>query len=452
MDTSPSPGHNPTVTPRRRYPGLAETLALSLAALIALGAALPVSHQPASDPGQAPANESEPPADDTVTEAIVTLHSGRQITGFLVERTDEHVVIRINSIDTTFPRNRIARISILPPVEERYRQFRAAVDDDDVRARLALVEWLRARRAYVLALDELNGILKIEPGNPDATTLHEWISAHLELASKQQDKQRETTATPRPTPEIPTLTAQQINTIRVFEVDLNTPTRMVVPEQTMRALMTRYPESFPVDVDAREAILKKEPVEQLRMLFEHRARDLYDDVRVLENPPSMETFKSRIHGSGGWLINACASNRCHGGSDAGRLQLINRSPNTDETAYTNFLILERFRLADGTPLINHREPARSPLLHLALPRRASLYPHPEFDEQAQKQRWRHVFRSNTDRRFEETTAWIASLYHPRPDYGIEYPPVDPESEPATPNEPDPETDADDDGVNTPDSP
>ena len=35
---------------------------------------------------------------------------------------------------------------------------------------------------------------------------------------------------------------------------------------------------------------------------------------------------------------------------------------TDQVAYTNFLILERFKLDNGMPLINYAEPARSPLL------------------------------------------------------------------------------------------
>lgn len=444
MDTQPANAHNPLVTRRPITPivrRLAPAAGVLLCLPIVLGLGLqPDDPAPVSEPTSQQTN-GQAVEDETLTEAVVTLHSGRQITGFLIENTAESVVIRINGIDTTFPRSRVAALRVLPPVEERYRSLRDAVDDDDIRARMALVEWLRTRRAYTLALQELDGILEIEPGNADARTVRDWIRAHIELNSRSQRER------PEPSPDrtidrhpVPALTEEQINRIRIFEIDLDTPTRVHVPEETMRTLMVRFPRAFPVDVDEREEILDADPIEQLRILFELRARDLYDTVTVREDPPSMARFKSRVHGSGGWLVNACASNRCHGGAEAGRLRLINRRPNSDETAYTNFFILENFRLADGTRLINHEEPARSPLLHLALPRKASLYPHPDVDPRKQNQEWRHVFRSTSDRRFRETAEWIGSLYRPRPNYGIDYPPTpaDDEDEPNAEQDP-PET-------------
>lgn len=385
----------------------------------------PITEPPAEpnrDPVSEPSDATDP--DAPLNEAVVTLHSGRQITGFLIESTADSIVIRINGIDTTFSRARIAAVRVLPPVEERFRQLRDAVDDDDIRARMALVEWLRIRRAYELALVELEGILAIEPNNSNARTIHAWIKAHLALNKDTRPERSTTPNAARPqTPQIPVLTARDINRIRIYEIDLRTSTRLTVPEETMRTLMVRSPEAFPVDVKEREKILQADPIEQLRILFELRARDLYDTVTVREDPPVMQTFKSRVHGSGGWLVNACASNRCHGGTEAGRLRLINKRPNSDETAYTNFYILQQFRLADGTPLLNYEEPARSPLLHLGLTRQASLYPHPEVDARSLNQDWRQVFRSTNDRRFRETADWVASLYQPRPDYRIQYPPA-----------------------------
>lgn len=433
--------HRPT---RHRGFAVAHALGVACIALFAGAALVPAPEPPPAEP-VAPA---DPPNDATgqdattqdatapegVREVVLTLNTGREIRGTLVSESDESVVIRINAIDTTFPRNRIAGLRELPPVAERYRQLREAVDDNDVRARLALVEWLRAREAYRLALSELEGILEKEPGNPDARTLHTWLSNHLALAARARPERR-ARVTP-PEPDIPVLTPEQINRIRVFEIDLNAPTRMLIPDEVMRDLMVRFPESFPVSLEEREAILKLEPTDKLRMIFERKARDLYDRVRVLDDPPSMSTFKTRVHGAGGWIVNACASNRCHGGAEAGRLRLLNDRINSDETAYTNFLILDRFRLEDGTRLINHDEPARSPLLHMALPRRASLYPHPEVDRQTRGENWRFVFRSTEDRRFRETADWIASLYTPRPDYEIEYPPPPAETEPETDPAPD----------------
>ncbi len=390
---------------------------------LSLGLALP---EP--DPASAPRNSAtgttptpdapEPPREEGIREVVVVLTSGREITGAMVSESDEAVVVRINGIDTTLPRARVAGVRELPPVAERYTELRRAVDDHNIRARLALVEWLRAREAYRLALHELEGILEIEPANPDARTLHTWLENHLRMAARVRPARRE--ARPAPAaPAVPLLSDAEINLIRVYEIDLSNPGRVLIPDDVMRELMARHPDSFPVSFSEREALLKAGASDKLRMLFENKARDLYGRVRVLDDPPTMARFKSRV--GSGWLMNACASNRCHGGADAGRLQLSNQRPNSDRTAYTNMLILERFELADGTPLINHENPDRSPLLHLGLPRHASLFPHPVIDQKV-GQDWRYVFRNPSDRAFRQTVEWIGSLYNPRPDYGIEYPP------------------------------
>lgn len=431
VDRTARPTHNADVTTRPRHPGFAFLHTLTLGGVVGFAALgmIPQPELPSAPAETVAADPTQTP--DGPQEAIVILQNGRQLTGLLMEQSDEKVVLRINGIDTTFARDRVAGVRMLPPIEERYRELRSAVDDSDIHARLAIVEWLRAREAYRLALQELEGILKVEPDNPDARTLQTWLTASLEL----RERSTRTSEQPRerrqpPPPEVPLLTESQINRIRVYEVDLSKPTRMIVPDETMRTLMIRFPDAFPVDARQRDAILDLDPVEKLRIIFERRARDLYDQVRVLEDPPSMAAFKSRIAGSGGWLINACASNRCHGGAEAGRLRLVSDHPNSDASAYTNFLILERFKLADGTPLINHQEPARSPLLHMSLPRRASLYPHPEIDPLKTRDRWRPIFRSTTDHRFEESAGWIASLYTPRPDYAIDYPPTPHTPQPA----------------------
>src|SRR5690606_17060649 len=97
----------------------------------------------------------------------------------------------------------------------------------------------------------------------------------------------------------------------------------------------------------RERLLSAPPADILRLMFRLQAREFYPRVQVLEDPRAIELFKDNIHGFGGWLTNACATTRCHGGAEAGRLYLNARRPNSDATTYTNLLILDRFRLADG---------------------------------------------------------------------------------------------------------
>ena len=63
----------------------------------------------------------------------------------------------------------------------------------------------------------------------------------------------------------------------------------------------------------------------------------------------MRLFRDNVHST--WLMNSCATSRCHGGAESGRLRLFNKRVNTDQTVYTNFIILARYRLPDGLPLM-----------------------------------------------------------------------------------------------------
>src|SRR5690606_8892035 len=96
------------------------------------------------------------------------------------------------------------------------------------------------------------------------------------------------------------------------------------------------------------------------------ARELYGSVQVNGDPEAFSRFRDDVQTR--WLVNACATNRCHGGAEAGRLRLVNTRPGGDEAVYTNFLILNRFVMTDGRPLILENDPGASPLLEMGLPR------------------------------------------------------------------------------------
>jgi hypothetical protein len=128
----------------------------------------------------------------------------------------------------------------------------------------------------------------------------------------------------------------------------------------------------------------------------------------------MKLFRDHVHAA--WLVNNCATTRCHGGSAAGRLQLSNWRATSEESVYTNFLILERFKTEDGDSLINYEEAERSVLLQMGLPREDARTPHPAVPG------WSPVFRTRENRRFKQALEWIGAMYRPRPDYPIEYVP------------------------------
>ena len=390
-----------------------------------------------------------------IEECIVTLISGRRITGELIRQDSLIVVIGINGIETTFQRSKVESITILAPVTTRYREMRDAIADEDIETRLALVEWLRARKAYALAFGELDSILLVEPENPQAKLLHTWLSEHEKLGAGRarhtdpaQDPAPSDASTPSPRstrPQrnaVPTLTPEQINLMRVYEIDLRNPPKLKVPDDTLRALILRSPDTFSPNEDEREAVFHLPEVEKLKILFKLKARDLYNQVVVLEDPESLLRFKQEVHSQRGWIINACASTKCHGGVNAGGFELINTRPNSNETIYTNLYTIEHYRLKDGSALINYDSPERSPLLQMGMIKKNALSPHPEIPKIKRGAQVRPIFRSTRDRKFRDALEWIRAMYQPRPDYGFAYPdqpePNQTQTTPPAPSSPQPE--------------
>ena len=389
--------------------------------MLSVGAALSL--------GLSPARRTQPPADDRIEapskeaepECIVHLTTGRRITGRLIARSDQEVTVRIGEIPTTIERADIDRVEVLPPVLDRYVQMRAAIDDSDVAGLLVLVDWLRVRQCYKEALVELDHILRVDPGSTRARDQKKLIEQLLIVATAQPRPDPDEDAPARPSrpvrPEFPLLSIDDINLIKVYETDLANPPRMRVERQTIEELIAAYSQSdlIPTSKEGRDALLRQSPERILDLMFRLRAREFYSRVKIIDQPESMRAFRENVHGA--WLLNSCATDRCHGGAEAGRLLLNNRSRNAEAAVYTNFLILERATLSDGTPLINYDQPHRSPLLHMGLPRERSLYPHPEAAKG-----WRPAFSSQRDRRYEQALDWIRSMYRPRPEYPITYDP------------------------------
>lgn len=407
---------------------------------------------PAPGDGSAPA---KPSASADQREARVLMSNGSILTGLLVEHSKDVVVLKINGIPTPIPVKDIARIDTLLPNQERYDQYRAALDAKDARSRLNLAKWLQSVDMFTEALHEAKEVLKIEPEDPQAKDLVVQLEEQLRLRSSGGKPAKEEAAKPQEVkaklPPFPGLTTEQINLIRVYEVNLADPPRMAVSRDTITKLLEQFAGDplVPVSKEGRDALYRKRPEQILELMFKLRARDFYSMVKVQQDPESMHKFRESVHR--GWLVNYCATTECHGGTDAGRLWLNSRLPNTDATVYTNFLILDRMktratkgdRKGDLVPLIDYANPGQSPLLQLALPPEESLFPHPTPNRPG-KQAFRPLFRSEEDARFQRAVEWIQSMYLPRPDYGINFAPPTPPQAPvaqqppgAKPDEPAP---------------
>lgn len=395
------------------------------------------------EPAQATPEVKTSPEETGPREVVLTLRGGREVSGILQSENDEEIVIQIEGIDTAFSKSNLHSMRELPPLLERYARLRSLVASDDYDGRILLVEWLRAREQYAMALAEVEAILAKDPLHPRAKSLHVWLSEQVAL------ERTPTEATPSGSQGIsarerfaerqeakrsfPLLKPLDINTIRVYEIDLKHPPRMIIRRETIDQLIRKYAESplIPGTVEGREAMYRKRPEQILELMFRLQARELYNEVEVLDHPRAIQQFRTEVHGR--WLINSCATAQCHGGQEAGRLWLYTEKPHSDETVYTNLIILDRFRSADGKPLLNYAEPAKSPLLQMGLPAEISLYPHPDVPRTRGSRGWRPVFRSTSDRRFREAIEWIGEMYQPRPEYPIEYTPPVPKTDPKEPD-------------------
>lgn len=426
------------------------------------GAAFAQSEEPAPAEEQSEGNEAEAAPEPVVEEPdprrapeegddiVVVLASGERVEGEFVGQDEIEMVVRVASVNLRIDRSTVERVIVLDPPLVRYERMRRLIGDEDVDRLLMLADWLRREKLYEQSLAELDHILEVSPNDGEALRLRKVVAnlLALERRARAQEQVRRVEGSPdqtgepepkspaatRPKPgEFPVLRADQIALMKVYEVDLRDPPRIVIDREVIDRLIRDYGDNplIPSSREGKEALYRKPAPEILDLMFRVRARELYERVQVVDLPRALRKFRDHVHSA--WLINSCASTRCHGGSEAGRLRLTNYRPTSEESVFTNLLILERFRTSSGQPLLDFAEPERSVLLQMGLPRNDSLSPHPVVPG------WTPAFRNRDARRFAQAVDWMRSMYRPRPEYPIEYTPpgqgAPPEGPPAPGGDP-----------------
>ena len=388
------------------------------------------------------------PAAFAQQQAVVTMNDGRVFRGELVGQNTTTVTLKIANIDTPIQRADIASIDVEKPIEQEYAQRRAALQDGDLEGRYALAQWLYERQAFGLAQRELDDLAARFPDDARVSALQKVVAGRLKLAEQAQsatpaEPRQPEPAAPAPADETPAaeplstevlavdspenkLTPEQINLIRLYEVDLSRRPPVVVPRDVIEDLLTNHAESKAVPRGRQEqaALRGAQGWRQLQVIFDAQARELYPRVQVRADPPAIQTFKTQIHQR--YVLNYCASARCHGGDRGGDLFLFRTAPTSDPTVYSNFYILHRY----STPtafMIDRRDPERSLLLQYAMSREVARTPHPEVPGYAPE------IRTVNDPRIRQIQDWIRELYEPTPNYGIDYTPPTPGQPAGTPD-------------------
>jgi hypothetical protein len=371
--------------------------------------------------------------------AVLELKDGRTVKGDLVDENPTMVTISIGGINASFSRSDIEQISYEKTLIDIYQEKRAELEADDYTGRYNLARWLYEQNdpeADQLAGRELQALLRVQPDNEQAKLLLNMVVDRIRQRQQGGDQARadqprtDGSASDRPDgrPARPKLlTEQQCNLLKIYEIDLSTEPRIVVPRKTAQELLERYRTNDSLrEYLGRNGLARFTSLpdyRQLQIMFECQARDLYDQVQIREEPAPLQYFRTQINPNlvVRYMLRYFKPQLQH-------IYLVDERPNRIEPAYTNFLMLHRGQL-EGRPLIDRDQPRESMLIQWALPREDAQFPAPEV------RGWRPYFTGLEDRRLAETEQWIRSMMFPAPRYPIQFtPPGSSEPRPEQPDE------------------
>ncbi|MEM7577443.1 MAG: hypothetical protein AAF328_08210 [Planctomycetota bacterium] len=365
-------------------------------------------------------------------EAKAIMKDGRTLTGQLVIQNDRVVVLNIAGIETTLQRGDVAELEVQQTPQEVYDAVRPTLANTDLSGRLDLTRAMMDRDAFGLARRELSDLARLFPGDPRIDRLDTQITAKEELLRRRVERDnrrspggdvsdgpvpRERNARPE---EGDLLNEDQINLIRVYEIDLGEEPRGIsIKPETMQQFFTVYRDgnNQPLDRRGQSDFRRLPGYEQLDAIFSTRDRGLYAGVVVANDPPAMATFRNRVNGP--YVVNYFMR---HFGpnaqGDGPKLDLVGTRPNAVGEAYTNFYVLNAATGPSGVPLIDRINPSESLLLQWGLPRDRAVHPAPEGVKG-----WEPAFRGVDDPRFQQLVDWIASLFpSPPANYGLSFQP------------------------------
>lgn len=365
---------------------------------------------------------------------MVVLRDGQTREGIILEDGFDYVLMDIQGIRAKLRRETVSHVVLEPTFEERYAQAKAAIAADNYHGMLMLSQWLAEQRRYDLARDELLSLLE-KTEMPEARKLLTTVEAQLALNDPVVPSADPATtapdATTEPSPDkkhsgpvypadiLPDklISMSDVNIIRVYEIDFDHPPRVTIGPDTIRTLIESYGTSklIPSSQTGRTAMFRAEPINLVRLMFELRARELYPQIQVNTEPYSLNLFRRRVHDT--WLINNCATSRCHGGVEGAPFFLHARNFKDERVRYTNMLILERLELDPEWPLVNFDKPEDSLILQFGLSRESARKPHPKVPG------WKPVFTDTSHNLWQGGIEWIRSMMVPRPAYPVDYEPV-----------------------------
>lgn len=382
------------------------------------------------------------------TKKVVTRNPERVIIGEVTETADGYEVKTPYGV-IKLQRHQVVSITDVVDPKEEYDERLGELAEDDVDGHVELARWAMKNELVDEAEVRLKHVLELEPGHPEATLLLRQIADDRQPPSQNNDP----TTPPEGDDPDPTfdpawlVSIEDVYRIRMAEIAEDEKIRVKFVDDVLDDF-SKMMAGETVDgkkFDSRKFRRLKDE-EQLAYILANTDRDdtsIRDRIHITKDPAFMREF-AKIWDS---IDRSCAATQCHGGVDApGGLKLL-ESPSGSRTGdvgtrtyYTNFLILDQYRVAEGQytgeQLLNRNRPEDSLLLQFGLEPEEASFVHPEVDGKAISV----LFRSAEDRNYEDAMDWIRnSLRGPvHPFYNVDFtPPVpnsDEDEEPA-PTEP-----------------
>ncbi len=354
------------------------------------------------------------------TLVIIQFRDGRRVEAELVRDELHQARVRIAKVEVVLARETFWALELAPTFEELLAQYRAGIAPTAWAQRVKLARWMLEENHAQMAKEELAEILRTY----DTQEAHD-LMARVEFTLRSQTNGSPNPAkspsnrAPMDQPALPThrLSPEDVNIIKVFEVDWERPPRMEASPELANKIVARYSDSdlLPADPEARKAMDSWAPEQLLKLLFALKARDLYQDIHILGEPLALEQFHKRVHDN--WLVPNCATSRCHGGMDAGNFFLFSADYRNERTRYTNLLILLRSSTLPGKPpMIDFENPEQSLLIQYARARIDAKFAHPDVPG------WKPIFTAGRESLQKDALAWIRGMHQPRSEYPIDYTP------------------------------
>jgi len=206
----------------------------------------------------------------------------------------------------------------------------------------------------------------------------------------------------------------QVNLIKIYEVDLATQPRISIDDDVLEAFLKEFASDnlVPKGRDKQREFMRAEGYQQLELFFAVRARDYYGKAVMRGEPENMTEWHRSVHRS--YILEYFRPS--FGIGQVEQLYLFDRGREQDRISYTNFYILTQVRIG-GVPMIDRDRPEESLILQWGLPRESAKFPAPE-----DVPNWQPYFRDTEDQRYTRIVEWIKTLVadNRNTDYGITY--------------------------------